>query len=481
MRTGQRINGAAFAKLLGGWRTADDRHLATRLAERTMLLVRDGRLPIGVKLPAERDLATTLGISRTTVAAAYDTMRSQAVLDSKQGSGTWIAAQASCMDTVTTPWLPGGSATHLDLSQAALPAPPEIAQLGLPYATREYPRFANAHGYHLLGIPELRAAIAHRFTERGLPTLPDEVLVTTGAQQALALALRCFAANGSRVLVDHPTYPNALDAIAKAGGRAVPIGFDGAVWNVPVLRDTARTTEAHLIYLVPDFHNPTGQCMSDADRESVSEIAHRTATPLLIDETLTELALDEAPPRPLASFGRGGHGPVVTIGSVSKIFWGGLRIGWLRAPAELVSRAAGIKATLDMSTPLLEQLITTRLLRETQPIAARRRTELRTARDHLSQILRSRFPSWTVPETLGGLSLWIDLGRPLSSRLATAAPHFGVVVTPGSRFGINGAFENYLRLPYTLAAGDASEAVGRLALAWAAATSGAHMSTQDLV
>jgi DNA-binding transcriptional MocR family regulator len=479
MRSGLRVNGAAFAKLLGSWRTADDRQLASRLAERTILLIRDGRLPAGMQLPAERDLATALGISRTTIAAAYDQMRSQDVLDSRRGSGTWVAIEGSSRTTVT-PWLPGGSGVRLDLSQAALPAPREIADTALPYAAQQLPMFANAHGYHLLGIPELRAGIAARFTQRGLPTSPDEVLVTTGAQQALTLALRCFVDNGSRVLVDHPTYPNALDAIGKAGGRAVPIGFGDEVWDVGLLRDSARNGDARLIYLVPDFHNPTGMRMTDADRESVGALAQRTATPLLVDETLTELSLVGNPPPPLASFVRGGQVPVVTVGSVSKVFWGGLRVGWLRGPAALVRRAAAIKATLDMSTPVLEQLITARLLQDLQPIAQRRRAELRVAQEHLARLLRELFPSWNFASSPGGLSLWVDLGRPLSSRLAAAASHWGVMVTPGPRFGTNGAFENYLRLPYTLPADDARQALDRLALAWSAVESGADMPTQDL-
>ena len=119
-------------------------------------------------------------------------------------------------------------------------------------------RHAERHGYHLLGLPELREAIAHRFCERGLPTQAGQILVTTGAQQALALGLCISLHPGSRVLVDHPTYPNALSAIRQWGGRCVPVELDEAGWVIDHWHEAAHQARPDLFYCVPDVHSSGG-------------------------------------------------------------------------------------------------------------------------------------------------------------------------------------------------------------------------------
>src|SRR5699024_6340338 len=115
----------------------------------------DGRLPVRTKLPSERELAKALGLSRTTVAAAYSELRSAGFLESRQGAGTWVTMELSSSKLRVTPWLPGGSSAHLDLTQAALAAPHEFCAEAVRGAMELFPKYSSGHGYHLLGLLEL--------------------------------------------------------------------------------------------------------------------------------------------------------------------------------------------------------------------------------------------------------------------------------------------------------------------------------------
>lgn len=121
------------------------------------------------------------------------------------------------------------------------------------------------------------------------------------------------------MVVDHPSYPHALRVFRAAGCRVVPVAVNEDGWDLEILSATMRG--AALAYLMPDFHNPTGLCLSEKDRLSL-----RPQCPIVVDETMAELALDVAPPTPLAAY----HSNVITIGSMAKTFWGGLRVGWIR-------------------------------------------------------------------------------------------------------------------------------------------------------
>jgi DNA-binding transcriptional MocR family regulator len=462
----RRIGGAGFGRLLGTWRPPDDRGLAAALADRVRLLILDGRLPLGTRIPAERELAATLDVSRTTVAAAYETLRTDGYLDSRRGSGsvTRVPAPTGALED-ETPFSPLVGGTLVDLAHAAPSAPTEAIRRSAAAAVTELDGHLGGHGYSLAGTPELRRAVARRFTARGVPTEPDQILVTTGAQNAIALVLSLFTGPGDRVLVEHPTYPNALDAIRGRGARPVPVPLTSTGWDLELLRETVRDANPALVYLVPDFHNPTGAVMSPAERAGVVELARRTRTPLVVDETLAELPLDVPAPVPVAT-----HAPdsplVITIGSASKVFWGGLRIGWIRASAPLVRRLAALRPAVDLGGAVLDQLVTARLLDDVRSVVAERQEVLRVARADLRAGLARAFPGWRPNDPSGGLSLWVDLGEPVSSRLAGAARRHGVLLAAGPRFGVDGAFERHVRLPFTLRPVRMAEALDQLTAAW---------------
>lgn len=468
MQIDRRVSSQGFARHLGQWRQGIRGNLASTLAEQTRLMVLDGRLPVMTRLPSERSLAAELAISRTTVAAAYDLLRQCGFLQSQQGSGTWIALPEDVDSKATAPWLPGAARSELDLSHAALSAPVEVFHSAMAEATGQLSIHLRGHGYNLLGLPKLREVVAARFSARGLPTHAGQVLITSGAQQALSLAIMAFADHGSKVIVEHPTYPNALDAIRQRGARPVPVPFNEGKWDLDLIASTMRDSGAQLGYFVPDFHNPTGLCMSPADRKQLVLAAHRTRTPLIIDETLVELGIEHDAPEPTGVYGSEEATPIVTIGSASKIFWGGIRVGWLRAPAAVIRKVAGLRPPLDMSSPILEQLIVASLFPRLHEVVAHRRQVLRTARDEMVSQLNNHIPEWRPTRALGGLSLWVDLQERISSRFVSAAGHAGVLLSAGPRFGIDDAFERFVRLPFTVPTETSNEAIRRLAEVWRA-------------
>lgn len=182
------------------------------------------------------------------------------------------------------------------------------------------PPYLGQTGYDQQGLPVLREAIARRYSERGLPTRPDEVMVVNGALSAFALILRLFTGPGDRVVIDAPTYPMAISAIQGASCRPVGVALPQQGWDCDGLAATIAQTAPRLAWLMPDFHNPTGRCMDAPTRQRVADIAARTRTTLVIDETMVDLWYNAPPPPPLACFNP--DAAVITIGSAGKSFWG---------------------------------------------------------------------------------------------------------------------------------------------------------------
>ena len=417
------------------------------LAGRIRLLIADGRLAVGIRLPAERELATALQLSRTTVTAAYRRLREDGWASARHGAGTWTSLPAGTAYGAWAPALP--TAGVLDLAHAAPGAPPEIVT-AFTAALADLPRLLPGHGYHPAGLPELRARVAQRYTCRGLATTPEQILITAGALNGITVALDVLIGPGDRILVEHPSYPNALDAIRASGARAVPVAIDAADPAAAVAADVtrvARQTSSRLAYLMPDFQNPTGLLLDAEQRGRLAAGLHGSGTIALIDETLVELGLDIAPAAPFAAFARADL--VVTVGSLSKAFWGGLRVGWLRAEATLIQRLTAAAVRAQLSGPVLEQLAACHLLDSAETTLPAHRDRLRAQRDALVCALGAALPSWQVPVPPGGLVLWCRLPVPISNALVDAAQRRGLRLAAGPRFGTGHAFADRLRLPYT--------------------------------
>jgi DNA-binding transcriptional MocR family regulator len=335
-------------------------------------------------------------------------------------------------------------------------------------------------GYDVLGRIELREAIAQRYTERGVPTRPDEVLVTTGAQSAIHLVSSVLIGRGDRVLVETPTYPHAADALRRAGARLVGVPVTtGEGWDLDRAEQAFARTLPVMAYLMPDFQNPTGRSMPASARESMLAAGERAGSVLVLAETTADLDIDRGPIPP--GFAATEPGTVVRIGSLGKTVWGGLRLGWIRAEGDLIRRLVAARPAHDLGTPEFEQAIATRLLTCFDDIVRQRSQLLRTGRDAVVEALRAAVPSWEIPHVQGGVSLWIELGVPLSSALVMEARTRGVLLTAGPRFSAEGGHERHLRVPFTAPPEEMVRAAGVLAEAWAAVRAGAPSSAVEAV
>lgn len=456
------LKAGSLSRLLGQWRGEGTTEATYRLLARALrMLIIDGRVGLGVRLPGERELAHAIGVSRTTLTAAYAQLRDEGYLVSRRGSGSVThlpggrAAAAEIADQ-------SGETPFIDWTAAALPAP---AGLWHAYeeALRRLPAWLSGIGYEALGLPCLREAIARDYARRGCPTRPEQIIVTSGAQNGLTLVLRALTGPGDRVAVDHPTYHNALGAISRNSCQPVPVGLPEAGWDLDAMDAAFRQAGPRFAYLMPDFHNPTGRLMNERDRRDLVGIAARTRTPLLIDETMVETGLGSAVPLPVAAHDPEGH-IVISLGSVSKRYWGGLRIGWIRASEQRIAELGRLRAILDMATPVLEQLAVTVML-ERDSGADERRAIMLMRCEKLIGLLADALPHWRTSVPEGGLAIWAELPRPEASAVAAMAQSLGLRIAPGPRFAVDGAFERFVRLPFTLSEPDLERAVEQLAQA----------------
>lgn len=434
--------------------------LAARVAE----LVTEGRLPVGVRLPSERELTASLGVSRTTVARAYATLRDEGFLRSRQGSGSVTVlppGRGHRGDHLLAPVDAGEGVIDLTCAAAA-PAPGVLAAYAR--AAEALPAHMAGTGYFPSGLPTLREAVARDYAARGLPTAPEQVVVVAGALAGVAVAARALLGHGDRVVVESPTYPNAIATLARSGGRLL-----GSEPDVESLVTTLRQVLPRAAYLIPDFQNPTGRLLDDDERARLAATLRRTRTTAIVDESMAPLVLDDrVMPAPLGAHAAG----AVSVGSTSKPWWGGLRVGWVRAPEHLLDAVVASRLTLDLGAPVLEQLVAADLLGLGEAGLAERRTSLRASRDAARAALREQLPDWEVADPAGGLSLWCRLPAPRSTALAAEAQRHGVALAPGPAFAPEGGLDRYLRVPFALPPEVMVEAVIRIAAAWRSVLAG---------
>ena len=456
----RRFGAQSLVRLLGHWQESTSRTPIWRqLAEALRLLILDGRLALETRLPGERELAAALNVSRTTVASALGQLREEGYLYSRQGSGSRIALPERPVEAAAKQTDP----LSVNLAVAALSAGPEIHQ-AYSQALKIMPEHLSNTGYDQQGLQLLREAIARRYSERGLPTRSDEVMIVNGALSGFALVLRLFTGPGDRVVVDAPTYPMALSAIQGASCRPVSVALPQQGWDCDGLAATIAQTAPRLAWLMPDFHNPTGRCMDSATRQRVADIAAQTRTTLVADETMVDLWYDAPPPPPLAAFNP--DAPVITIGSAGKSFWGGLRIGWIRASSRTIASLVQARDSLDLGSPLLEQLACCWLLENEHRLLPSRRAMLATRRDMCGALMAEYFPHWHFTPPEGGLSFWVELPGMLATLFSVRAESRGIHIGTGTRFGLAGAFDRYLRLPFTLSDDELRSAFTTLQPLW---------------
>lgn len=415
----------------------------------------------GTRVPSERVLAAVLGVSRGTVVACLEQLATAGVVARRQGSGTQVVGRRSW----TAPSLGHG------VSRRAMDAEAGIdLSASLPRDLRHLPQIdpgqawsqLDGHGIEPAGLPVLREAVARHLSEhQQLPTTPDQILITNGAQEALWLLAQVLAPHHADLITTCPTYPG-LPAAATSGQRrlvTVPAGPDGP--DAAALARAARG--GGIVYLMPSGHNPTGAVIPMLPRQALAALADTGPATIIEDLTLADLYLDAPPPPPAAALSPS----VVGIGSTSKLLWGGLRIGWIRADPPLREAAVSCKSSTNLATSPLAQVVAAGLLDaiDRDWLDAHRAALVR-RRDHLAGQLERRLPAWRVDRPAAGLSLWITIPVDNPDAFAHTADSFGVTVLSGSRACLDGQHQRHIRLSFAEQLDTLTAAADRLTAAW---------------
>jgi DNA-binding transcriptional MocR family regulator len=486
---------AELSGALEGWRLGEG-PLQRRLAAALAAAVERGDLLPGTKLPPERALAAQLGVARTTVSAAYELLGRKGLVDRLQGRGTHVAGgdgmpmgrraadlTTSLQRNVIFRRLTEGSSDAIDLLGSSAPPGAEVRQaVAAATGAIGLDQLMSDHGYYPLGYPPLRRAVAAHLSARGLPTTQEQVLVTGGAQQAISLLAAYYVSPGSVIVLEDPTFPGAVDAFRAAGARILSVPLHAAGADIGLLASTISQNTVRALFLMPTFHNPTGAVMPDAARRQLARLGRVSQTPIIDDNTLAELALGAEPPPPLAAYDR--DAPIVSVGSLSKLFWAGLRVGWIRASRPVIAQLGQLKAVADLGCSLVSQAIAVGLLADVERIGDMRRAELTERLALLEGLLHDMLPDWRWRQPKGGLSIWARLPAGSSAELAQVAGRRGVLVAPGPLMSPTGGFDEFIRLPFDHDPAVLSEGVRRLASAWqvyAAALNSYGSSRMDVI
>lgn len=464
-------------QILGDW-MHNEGPLYSRLTQAFVSAIEQSDLPPGTKLPAERSLADLLSVSRATVTQAYEALREAGWVQSRQGSGTWVGSPSQAgRHTAPAGPRPLSAGTFFNRMMDTSPQPPINMSMAALSGADEIFVEGNSiqlsdllgvpsHGYAPLGYQPLRQEIAALYSRAGVPTLPEEILVTTGAQQAISLLACHYIQRGDAVVVESPTYSGAIDAFSRAGARLIPVPVGGDGVRLDLLAEALATARPRLVYLMPTFQNPTGAVMSEDARKEVARLADQYQVPFAEDNTLSDLSFGAKRPPPLAHYARGGT--IVSVGSMSKLYWAGIRIGWVRGPESLITRLGQHKVAADLGSSMVSQVLACRLLPDHEAVKARRAEMLLSRLDLLETLLRERIPEWRWQRPEGGLSLWVRITSGDANAFAEQALRHGVAITPGSDLAPDDAFQDHIRLNYVVEETLIEAAVDRLAAAWKA-------------
>jgi 2-aminoadipate transaminase len=425
-----------------------------------------GTLALDFRLPAERELAGALKVSRTTIVSAYRDLEARGLVRGYVGRGTFVsatpeasgapfawrgkvaAAAARSSDSVLRDLMRFAGDPALVSVAAGTPAleifPTEAYRRSMDRTLKRDVRLAWGHS-PTEGLPVLREAIAHRFGGQ-----PDNVLVLAGAQQGLDLLARCLIDPGDTVIVDRPGYLGALHTFRAAGARLV--GWDTLRHDLDELEDLIARFRPKLIYTNPTFQNPTGWTMPLKLRRQLLTLASRLRVPIIEDDTYRELFLNTPPPPSLHSLDT--QSVVIHLNTFSKVLAPGLRVGWLSAAPPIVEQLSLLKQRSDPHPPTLNQLIIADMVADgtfDRHLAALR-IEHRRRRDAMigafeRQGAHGRL-EWSVPD--GGLFLWCKLaGRLKASHVRSHALAGGIAFVPGDAFYVDQGGEREMRICFS--------------------------------
>lgn len=301
------------------------------------------------------------------------------------------------------------------------------------------------------GNPRLRELLAARLTGRGLPTTVDDLLITTGSQQGLQLLSTALLDPGATVLVEEPVYLSALQCFQLAEARIVPVPGDAEGIDPAALDEIAARERPSLLYLVPTFSNPSGRTVGPARRRALAEVIARHGFWLVEDDPYHELRYRGEREEPMSARPELAE-RAIYLGSFSKVIAPGMRLGWLRAPSELLRRVAILKQASDLHTSTIDQAAAAEYLAAADLDAHVRRLceTYRVRRDAMLAELPAITPpgtTWTDPD--GGMFVWVTLPRGTDTDLLLPeALRHDVAFVPGSAFLVGEPDRSALRLSF---------------------------------
>lgn len=325
---------------------------------------------------------------------------------------------------------------------------------GLP-SEETFPAFVGLPGgWTQYGLSEgdaaLRGAISAHLRERGLECPPERILVTSGSQQGIDLAAKLFVERGTRVLCESPTYVAALQVFRLFGAdlHGLPTGPVGP--DPDALGERVRDANANLAYLIPTYQNPSGAVWSEEVRSGFASLAYQEGFAVLEDDPYGELGFEGTPPAPICSRLR--RTPWMFLGSFSKSFVPGLRLGFMACSADLWTPLERLKQAADLHTCRLSQaLVLADLLDPNRPARLRSlREHYRRRRDAFATSLYRHFPSADFAQPQGGLFFWARLSRHMDLRgVAAEALRRGVAFLPGEHGFVDGGEPGWARLNFS--------------------------------
>jgi 2-aminoadipate transaminase len=460
--------------------------LYVQLRDQLRALVHAGDLRPGDRIPASRELATMLGVHRTTVANAYAELESEGLIQGHVGRGTYIKGHGNGLkiSPPAPPVMNGGNGIRWELlfadergeealSRLTAAAPENALSFVMARPAQEYfpidelqtcvAAVLKREGAEVLnlgpsdGYPPLKEALLEFLRREGLTAKDENLLITDGCQQSLDLISKAFVRPGDCVILENPTYPGAVAIFHGARARClgVPVhthpepGTSLGI-DVEALEATLAANRVKLIVLTPDFQNPTGTSMPLDSRRKVLDLATRYQVPVVEDHIYGRLHSREERVPSLKHLDR--TNLVIHIDSFAKVAFPGLRVGWIVAPAAAIERLRMVKQTTDLHTDQLAQAVLAEFLRRglfTKHVAKMRKVY--TARlMALDEALQKHMPEqtrWTRPE--GGMCLWLELPPGFdASELLIHVKERGVLFAPGRYFYVQGPLPNTLRLGF---------------------------------
>jgi 2-aminoadipate transaminase len=458
-----------------------------QLRDQLRALVHSGELRVGDRIPASRELATQLGVHRTTVANAYAELESEGLIEGHVGRGTFICAMPQAQQFTPAPRVLSNGSNGTVRWEALFAD--ERGEEGLSRLTPEVPAGAIAfvtarpsdeylpveeirrctnvvlrsEGRKILqigcsdGYEALKHALVDMLTSEGLAVKDSQLLVTDGCQQTLDLLCKAFLRPGDTVVMENPAYPGAIAIFAAARVRclAVPVEANasrtGRVGvDVDAVESILLQNRVKLIVLTPDFHNPTGTTLPVLERRRLLEIAGRHQVPIVEDHIYARLRGRGNSVPSLKALDRSGL--VIQIDSFSKVAFPGLRVGWCIGPENVIDRLRLVKQLTDLHSDQLSQAAVAEFVK--RGMFARHLAKMRAVYGSRLQALEHSLEKympdeveWVRPE--GGMCVWLSLPAGLDAGdLLIHVRERGVLFIPGRHFYFQNPKVNTLRLGF---------------------------------